>query len=135
LAIVESLLLERPMLRGDLEILEHEYLDGELRYRVKKGKTNSWVSAELLPDTAPLRAYWQQYAHDRFADQPLPPLTQMVYKVPTRILDVRRTEAKSYFLAEFDGIDAPVLIPCQTLRNLCPQMVIDFFESIAPNLS
>jgi hypothetical protein len=79
--------------------------------------------------------YWRQFASERAANKQLPVLTQVVINEPTCIVEVRRIDAQNYFLAEFDGIDAPVLIPCQTLSNHCPQMVIDFFEAQQPGLS
>jgi hypothetical protein len=103
--------------------------DDDFRYRVKRGRgPQMWVSCEELFDVTEVRPYWQKYSKHRMVSENPIPLSRAMIQSPTKILDLKRIKNDHYFLVEFAGLDAPVLIPCQTLKNISPELVIDYFE-------
>jgi hypothetical protein len=110
-------------------ILDHDYTTGVLRYRVVAGDGCTWVLAQELSDESLIRDYWCRLGVARASALPPMSPTNASISELVRLIAVKRERENTYIPSEFDGFDAPVLVPIKVLENGFPQKFIDFLEA------
>jgi hypothetical protein len=110
-------------------IVDHDYIDGVLRFRMVTGDERTWVLAEEVSDDTLVRNYWERVKEARARELPPIPPTLTSIREPTRLIEIKHYLGETFVLSEFDGCEVPVLVPIKFLENGYTQKLIDFLEA------
>ena len=110
------------------KVYGHQYKGNVLSYEVETRTGRSIVAAEQMTDYEAISEYWKAYAAKHAPKKNKTPLFGTKIKTPKRIVDIKTVGEKRYVLCEFDGLDTPVLVKTELVRNAWPKMFIDFCE-------